>query len=193
MDVGYGGDSELDDEEFEKQVKCISEMANDFEYMLYELEESSKNEIDFDAEAASSISWEEYGVALHEAVQAKMGGDGLRHALMIGFVSGLMFRDPGPRYSEGTILDAIREGYEQDNAERLKWAQARLSSAHRHSDPAPFMGQNEYEVYIQEKLTTMRWIQNFGLHGERKDDDRVSVPNSMMINHALRQQGFQEC
>ena len=184
-------DFDLDDEEFEQLIQCISNGENDFEYMLQELKKNSKDETHVDASAAARIGWEEYGVALHEAVQAKVDGDGLRYALMIGFVSGLMFRDPGPRYKDGTILDAIREGYEQDDTERLKWAQTRLSAAHRLSDPGPFMRDTKYKAYMKKKLETMRWIQNFGIHSERRDDDRVAVPNAMMINYALRQQGKQ--
>ena len=128
------------------------------------------------------------GAALNEAINAKEDGNGLRYALMMGFVSGLMFRDPGPRYPEGSILDAIAEGYQQDKADRLQWAQGRLLAAHRLSDPSPFMGRDEYDRYMSEKLEMMRWAQNFGLRAARAGDTTVAIPYSMRINHALRHQ-----
>ena len=117
-----------------------------------------------DNSTVTRIGWEEYRVAFNEAVQAKADGNELRFSLMIGFVSGLMFRDPGLQYPEESILAAIAEGYQQNKAERLQWAQVRLAAAHRLSDPGPFMSKNAYDGYMKEKLQMMRWIQTFGLH-----------------------------
>ena len=195
LDLAAGYDEDFDDfdpEEFEDQSDYIIDRQRYFEHMISDLQEFPEGEIAHDVAAAARIGWEEYGVALNEAAQAKEDGDGLRYALMIGFVSGLMFHDPGPRYPEKSILDSIAEGYEQDRAERLQWAQARLAAAHRLSDPGPFINKNEYYRYFEEKLQTMRWIQNFGLHAARRGDKKIAVPKSMMINYALRQQVKQD-
>ena len=145
-------------------------------------------DIAFDGRPLARIGWEEYGAALHEAVQAKGSGDELRHALMTGFVCGLMFRNPGPRYPEGSILEAIEEGYRLDRVERVQWAQQRLAAAHRLSDPSPFIAKDSYDSYMKQKLQMMLWVQNFGQHESRAADDKAWVPNSMKINHFLRQQ-----
>lgn len=188
--VENGDFNDFDPEEFEDLADYISKGEGAYWGIMSDLKEVPEDAAYNDA--AARIGWEEYGVALHEALQAKAGGNGLRYALMIGFVSGLMFSDPGPRYPEGSILNAIEEGYEQKDTERLKWAQARLAAAHRLSDPTPFMGRDAYDSYMKEKLHTMRLVQNFGLYGERAGDENVAVPNSMRINHALREQARRE-
>ena len=195
LDLAAGDSDDFDDfdpEEFEDASAYIADREGYFWSVILHLKENPDSDASHDGPAAVHIGWEEYGVALNEAVKAKEDGDGLRCALMIGFVSGLMFRDPGPRYPEGSILDAIAEGYEQDRSERVQWAQARLAAAHRLSDPTPFMGKDEYDRYMEEKLEVMRWAQNFGLHAARAGDERVAVPGSMRINHALRQQTQQD-
>ena len=185
----YNEDSdELDPEEFEAAANFTSEREGAYWVIVSNLKELPENDSAYDNVAAARMGWEEYGVALNEALQAKAAGDGLRYALMTGLVSGLMFRDPGPRYPEGSILNAIEEGFEQNDEERLRWARARLAAAHRLSDPTPFMGKDAYDGCMKEKLETMRWVQNFGLLGARSADENVAVPNSMMINHVLREQ-----
>ena len=99
---------------------------------------------------------------------------------MMGFVSGLMYRDPGPRYSEGSILDAILEGYWKDSDERVEWARERLAAAHRLSDPGPFMPKNAYDRHYEEKLQTRRWIQNFGLRSARAGPEGLADPPSVI-------------
>ena len=160
--------------------------------LLTDLKENPDSAAKRDETTAAHIGWEEYGAALSEAVTAKEDANGLRYALMIGFVSGLMIHNPGPRYPEGSILDAITEVYEQGKEERVQWAQARLAAAHRLSDPSPFMGKDAYDSYMTGKLETLRWIQNFGLRAARAGDERVAIPYSMRINHALRQQAQQD-
>ena len=189
LDAEEGAGFDLcDPEEFESASHYIAGMEAHFWGIVGQLKDVAEDDSSHDAAAASRIGWEEYGVALNEAVGARNDDDGLRYALMIGFVSGLMFRDPGPRYPEGSILDAITEGYQQDRPERIQWAQARLAAAHRLSDPSPFMDKNAYDRYLKGKLETMRWVQNFGLRAARANDEGVAVPTSMAINHALRQQ-----
>ena len=142
---------------------------------------------------APEISWAEYGAALSEAVRAKEDGDELRFALMMGFVSGLMFNNPGPSHREyGTILDAINTAYVDRSDAARQYAQARIAAGVRMTDPSPFMGQEQYDRYMAEKLETLRWVQNFGRHHARSGDETVAVPGSMAINHAVRQMTFHE-
>ena len=137
----------------------------------------------------NSISWPEYGAAMNQAVEAKSDGDRLRFALMTGFVSGLLFNNPGPGHPEyGTILDAITTAYETGSDDSLKYAQARIGAGVRHSDPTPFMPPEQYARYREERMRMMRWVQNFGLRHARSSDERVAIPGSMAINDAARRQ-----
>lgn len=175
--AGYDEDFDgFDKEQFEDLSDYIRDLDGAFWSIIVHLNELPDGDTRVDNAVDTRIGWEEYGVSLNNAVQAKEDGDELRYALMIGFVSGLMFRDPGPQYPEGSILDAITEGYEEDRGERVQWAQARLAAAHRLSDPGPFMGKNAYDRYMKEKLQMMRWVQNFGLRNARADDERVALP-----------------
>ena len=183
---------DFDPEEFEEVSDYIVDREGYYWVMISQLKDVTEDDAAYDLAAASCIGWEEYGIALNEAVKAKTDGNELRYALMIGFASGLMFRDPGPQHPEGSILDAITEGYQQNKVERVHWAQARLAAGHRLSDPSPFMSKNEYDRYLKKKLTMMRWVQNFGLRAARTKDERVAVPIPMRINHALRQQSQQD-
>ena len=152
--------------------------------------------------AEKSISWPEYGAALHQAVEADAAGDKMRYALMTGFVSGLMFNDPGPNYPDrGTILDSITVAYENGSAELLHWAQARIAAGNRLSEPLFFVkvGAEDAERqrvadasdrYYEERMRMMRWVQNFGLRNARAEDEKVAVPGSMAINHSLRRQAL---
>ena len=160
--------------------------------ILVELMGQADDEGEYDDSAADRISWAEYGAALNEAVKARDGGDGLRYALTMGLVSGLMFNNPGPSHPEhGTILDAIAAAYETGSDESLKYAQARIAGGVRMSDPTPFMGKEQYDLYMEERLQTLRWVQNFGLRNARAGDESVAVPNSMAINHGVRQMSSQ--
>ena len=184
LDLAVSYDDDFDPEGFEDASEYVVNREMNFEYLIKVLEEAEEDEDSI----APDISWEEYGVALNEAMMARKAGDNVRYALMIGFVSGLMFRDPGPRYEEGSILNAISRGYEKSEMERLRWAGARLAAGHRLSDPTPFMKKDAYDRYMEGKLRTMRWVQNFGLHAARRENEGVAVPTSMMINMALRQE-----
>ena len=100
-----------------------------------------------------------------------------------------MFSSPGPSHPEhGTILDAIATAYETGSDESLKYAQARIAGGVRMSDPTPFMPDTQYDRYHEERLRMMRWLQNFGLRDARAGDEKVAIPGSMQINHAVRQQ-----
>ena len=139
------------------------------------------------ARVAASIGWPEYGAALHQAAKAKSGGDHLRDALMTGFVAGLLCHNPGPDYPDhGTIRDGVLKAYETGSAETLRWAQARIGSGVKMTDPTPFMGQEQYDRHYEERLRMMRWVQNFGLRQARAAEQRVAVSGSMRINHAVR-------
>ena len=156
--------------------------------ILVELMGKPDDEGEYDDSLADRIGWEEYGIALHEACQARASDDELRFALMMGFASGLMFNDPGPSHPEyGTILDAIDTAYVDGSDDALKYAQARIAAGVRMTDPAPFMGKEQYDRYMAERLETLRWVQNFGRHYARAGDEAVAVPGSVAINHAVRQ------
>jgi tetratricopeptide (TPR) repeat protein len=136
-----------------------------------------------------AINWPEYGAALNQAVEAKSNGDRLRFALMTGFVSGLLFNNPGPEHPEhGTIRDAVVVAYETGSDESLRYAQGRISAGVRHTDPTPFMPDDRYARYREERLRMMRWAQNFGLRQARAGDERMAVPGSMRINDHVRRQ-----
>ena len=179
LDLAAGYDEDFDGfdkEQFEDLSDYIRDLDMPFWNITVLLDELPDGDTGDDNAVDTRIGWEEYGASLNDAVQAKEDGDELRYALMIGFVSGLMFRDPGPQYPEGSILDAITEGYEEGREERVQWAQARLAAAHRLSDPGPFMGKNAYDRYMKEKLQMMRWVQNFGLHN--RDFPYLESPSS---------------
>lgn len=159
---------------------------DEIEDILLELTGQADEEGEYDDSLVESIGWAEYGAALNEAVRAKEEGNELRYALMMGFTSGLMFNDSGPRYEDRSILDAITAAYETESDELLDWARARIGAGVRMTDPTPFMGKEQYDRYMAEKLETLRWVQNFGLHRARADDESVAVPGSMAINHAVR-------
>ena len=142
---------------------------------------------DSGARVAASIGWPEYGAALHQEAEAKFGGDHLRDALMTGFVAGLLCHNPGPNYPDhGTIRDGVLKAYETGSAETLRWAQARIGSGVKMTDPTPFMDQEQYDRHYEERLRMMRWVQNFGLRQARAAEQRVAVPGSMRINHSVR-------
>ena len=171
--------------------------TNDFNLMATILAEATERLDNPDTGArvidSGAISWPEYGAALNQAVEAKAAGDGLRYALMTGFVSGLLFNDPGPGHPEhGTILNAIATAYETGSDDSLKYAQARIGAGVRMSDPTPFMPAEQYARYREERMRMMRWIQNFGLRQTRAEDQRVAMPGSMVINDGARQQAQRE-
>ena len=135
------------------------------------------------------ISWPEYGAALHQAVEAKSAGDGRRYALMTGFTAGPLFNDPGPRDREHeSILDAVTAAYAANSDQALTYAQSRIASGVRMTDPTPFMPDDRYSRYYEERMRMMRWLQNFGRRQARAANQSVAVPGSMSINHAARQQ-----
>jgi len=166
---------------------------DEIEDILLELTGKADEEGEYDDALAESIGWAEYGAALNEAMKAKESGDRLRYALMMGFVSGLMFNNPGPSHPEyGTVLDAIATAYTDDSDVALQYAQARIAAGVRMTDPTPFMGQEKYGRHMEEKLRTLRWVQNFGRRHARTGDETVAVPGSMAINHAVRQMSTHE-
>ena len=192
VDDDAGSDS--DDIVYECRVLCDAistayeyNFLDEIEDILTELIEQADGGGECDESLADSIGWPEYGAALNEAVKAKEADDHLRYALMMGFVSGLMLNNPGPSHPEhGTILDAITTAYETDSDAALQYARARISTGVRMTDPAPFMGNEQHDRYMEEKLRTLRWVQNFGLHHARAGDETVAVPGSMAINDSAR-------
>lgn len=135
----------------------------------------------------------QWGAALNEARLARREGDERRSSLMLGFVSGLMFHNPGysgyeipvlpPR--EGTILDGLRLAYRDDRDDLLEWAQLRLAGAHRHTFWAE-------DADFPKEERSVRGVQNFGARIGRADADEVRVPTSYVINRALVLQSREE-
>ena len=66
------------------------------------------------------IGWEELGAALDDALRALEESNALRHSLIIGFASGLMFDNPGPTYQTTRLAsDLFRHpGGEQPESQR---------------------------------------------------------------------------
>lgn len=80
-----------------------------------------------DTGARAMDSGPEYGAALNQAVEAKASDDGLRYALMTGFVTGLPFNNPGPVHPDhGMILEAVVMDHETVSDESLQYVRARM-------------------------------------------------------------------
>ena len=181
-----------------KALSLCDDISNAYEtgdaaFMAAILVEATERLDNPDAGAAiterEAISWPEYGAALHQAVEAKSASDSRRYALMTGFTAGLMFNDPGPRDREhGSILDAVTAAYSANSDQALTYAQSRIASGVRMTDPTPFMPDDQYNRYYEERMRMMRWVQNFGLRQARTTDQKVAMPGSMSINHAARRQ-----
>ena len=186
--------SDDDDDDFDEVVFGIQNRQSNVFYILENISERLESGQETEPyDSAPEIGWAEYGAALNEAVMAKESDDQLRYALMMGFVSGLMFNNPGPSDPEyGTILDAIATAYTENSDAALHYAQARIAAGVRMTDPTPFMGKEQYDRYMEERLRTLRWVQNFGLHRARAGDETVAVPGSMAINQAVRQMNAPE-
>ena len=163
------------------------------DFMRYILREASERPSD-DAEnyartRDSDLNALEFGSALGEAMKAKAEGDASRHSLMIGFTAGLMFRYRGPDGGvQGSVLDKIMEAYRTDCDELLLQAHGTLGFGARMSDPMGFMGKADAARYYEERVRTMRWVQNFGLRDARSGDGTVAIPNALSINYQLVQQ-----
>ena len=80
-------------------------------YILSELEERPDNgdEARHPRTREAGMDWDVYGSVLDDALSSLDGDDPLRHSLMIGFVSGLMFRNPGSEYRSSEVVRGIAE------------------------------------------------------------------------------------
>ena len=166
---------------------------SDFDFMHYILREASERP-DSDSEyyartRDNEIHALEFGAALQEALRAKDDRDLERYSLMIGFSVGLMFRyrdsDDG---AVGTVRANVITGYETDSNELLQQAQGTLAFGARMSDPMSFMGKEASARYYEERVRTMRWVQNFGLREARSTSETTAIPNFLSINYQLIQQ-----
>ena len=169
----------------------------DLDFLRYILRETSERPgragEDHARTRETSLNALEFQAALQEAMRAKAEGDRSRYSLMIGFTSGLMFRYQGPDGGvQGAVLDKIREGYHADSEELLRQAHGTLGFGTRMSEPMSFMGKAEAARYYEERVRTMRWVQNFGLREERSDDGTVAIPNALSINYQLIQQAGED-
>ncbi|MCY4557217.1 MAG: tetratricopeptide repeat protein [Chloroflexi bacterium] len=165
----------------------------DLDFMRYILREASERPDSGDEHYArtreSEIHALEFGAALQEAMRAQEEGDLERRSLMIGFTAGLMFRYQDPDDGAvGAVRAKIISGYETDSNELLQEAQGTLAFGARMSDPMGLIGKEESARYYEERMRTMRWVQNFGLREARSTDEAVVAPNSLSINYQLLQQ-----
>ena len=166
----------------------------DLDFMRYILREASDRPDSGDEHYArtreSKIHVLEFGTALREALRAKEEVDLARCALMIGFTVGLMFRhqEPDDR-AMGAVRAKIISGYETDSDQLLQEARRTLAFHARMSDPMAFIGKEKSARYYEERMRTMRWVQNFGLRKARSTDEAVVAPKSLSINYQLLQQG----
>ena len=163
------------------------------DFMRYILREASERPDSNDDHYARTRETEihalEFGAALQEAMRAKEEGDLERYALMIGVAVGLMFRyEDANDGVEGEVRAKIITGYETDSDELLQQAQGTLAFGARMSDPMGLIGKEETARYYEERIRTMRWVQNFGLREARSTNEAVVAPNSLSINYQLVQQ-----
>ena len=169
----------------------------DLNFMRYILREASErpdsNNDHYARTRETEIHALEFGAALQEAMRAKEAGDLERRSLMIGFAVGLMFRYEDPDDGAvGAVRAKIINGYETDSDELLQQAQGTLAFGARMSDPMGLIGKEESARYYEERMRTMRWVQNFGLREARSTDEAVVAPNSLSINYQLVQQTGKE-
>ncbi len=126
-------------------------------------------------------SWDEYGSALNEALEAKESGDSERYALMVGLSLGMMFRDPGRKYPDGSISTKIARGYETDSFELLQKARAHIMTGIRMTAPISAIPEEQ----IEKQMDSIRRVQNFGARIARGGEESVRVPVSTAINLRL--------
>ena len=166
----------------------------DLDFMRYILREASERPDNGNEHYARTREAEiyalEFGAALREAMRAKEEDDLGRRSLMIGFAVGLMFRYEDPDDGAvGAVRAKVITGYETDSDELLQEAEATLAFGARMSDPMGLIGKEESARYYEERMRTMRWVQNFGLREARSTDEAVVAPNALSINYQLVQQG----
>ncbi|MDE2937698.1 MAG: tetratricopeptide repeat protein [Chloroflexota bacterium] len=169
----------------------------DFDFMRYILREASERPDSGNEHYARTRETEihalELGAALGAALRAQEDGDVGRYCLMMGFTVGLMFRyEDSDDGAVGAVRAKIISGYETDSDDLLQQAQGTLAFGARMSDPMGLIGKEESARYYEERMRTMRWVQNFGLREARSKDEAVVAPNSLSINYQLTQQAGEE-
>lgn len=104
---------------------------NDFLlYILNELMERPNQEEETYARVRSAgIGWDARGAALDDAIRSYDEGDDMRYHLMCGFVSGLMFNNPGPRYGPDDVVRGIVEYHEANHPELTDGLRDRVAAA----------------------------------------------------------------
>ncbi len=170
---------------------------SDLDFMRYILREASerpdKENEHYARTRETEIHALEFGAALQEAMRAKEERDLERYSLMVGFAAGLMFRYQDPDDGAvGSVRAKMISGYETESTELLQEAQGTLAFGARMSDPMSFMGKQEAARYYEERVRTMRWVQNFGLREARATDETTAIPNSLSINYQVIQQAGEE-
>ena len=177
------------DDDLDEIAFSIQNLETNFFYIVTKLTDRLESGRETETDRfAPNIGWSEYEAALKEAVRAKEADDQLRYALMIGFVSGLMFNNPGPTHPEhGTILDAVNRAYTTRSDDALKYAQARIAASVPVTDPIPFRSEEQYDRYMAEKLPVLRWVHNLACILPAPWNESMGTPNSAAIDCEIRQ------
>ena len=89
------------------------------------------------------IGWEELGAALDDALRALEENNPLRHSLMIGFLSGLMFDNPGPTYPTAGLASELFRHPTGDRPESQPGMEERIAAA---------LGPENAEITIRDAL-----------------------------------------
>ena len=114
----------------------------------------------------------EFGAALHEAMQASAADDPSRHALMIGFTAGLMWRYQDPDDgAEGAARFKVLEGLRSGSNQALRRAHTIVGLVARADAETSYIERSEEAPHYEERVRTLRWLRNFGLRNSRSRED----------------------
>ena len=106
---------------------------DDNDFLLYILNELMERPNQQDQTYArvrdTGIDWGVRGAVLDDAIRSYDEGDDMRYHLMCGFVSGLMFNGPGPRYEPDDVLKGIVAYHEANHPELTGGVQKRVEAA----------------------------------------------------------------
>ena len=107
---------------------------SDWDFLAYILGELEDRPADGEASShvrtrRGGIGWEEFGAALDDALRALEENNPLRHSLMVGFLSGLMFDSPGPAYETTGLATELFRHSRGDQSESQRSMEDRMAAA----------------------------------------------------------------